>query len=82
MNGGLGNDNYVVDNVGDVVLETSILGGTDQVESTVSFTLGSNIENLYLFGASAISGTGNAWPTPSSATAPPISSAALPMTTI
>ena len=59
MNGGLGNDTYIVDNVGDVVLETSILGGTDQVESTVTFTLGSNVENLYLLGASAISGTGN-----------------------
>ena len=59
MNGGLGNDSYNVDNVGDVVLETSAAGGTDVVFSTVTFTLGSNVETLILGGASAINGTGN-----------------------
>ncbi len=59
MAGALGNDIYVVDNPGDVVIEN--LGeGTDLVQSTVSYTLSANVENLTLTGASAISGTGNA----------------------
>ena len=60
MNAGLGNDTYIVDNAGDVVIETSVVGGTDEVQSSVNFTLGSNIENLTLTGASAVNGTGNA----------------------
>ena len=59
MNGGLGDDTYVVDNAGDAVLETSASGGADTVESSVSFTLGSNVEDLILTGANAINGTGN-----------------------
>jgi Ca2+-binding RTX toxin-like protein len=56
--GGLGNDAYIVDNIGDVVNEN--LGeGTDTVQSTVTYTLGANIENLTLAGAAAVSGTGN-----------------------
>src|SRR4029450_11252503 len=57
MNGGLGNDTYVVDNVGGTVTETSALGGTDTVQSSVTFTLASNIENLTLAGANAVNGT-------------------------
>ncbi len=53
-----GNDTYVVDNVGDVVTEAAA-GGVDQVNSSVSYTLGGEIENLLLTGASGISGTGN-----------------------
>jgi Ca2+-binding RTX toxin-like protein len=60
MNGGLGDDTYVVDNAGDAVLETSASGGADTVESSVTFTLGSNVEDLILTGAGAINGTGNA----------------------
>ena len=59
MNGGLGNDTYIVDNVGDFVLETSAAGGTDSVQSSATFTLGSNIESLVLTGLNAINGTGN-----------------------
>ena len=59
MNGGLGNDTYIVDNVGDTVTETSAVGGTDEVQSSATFTLGSNIENLVLTGVNAINGTGN-----------------------
>lgn len=74
MTGGTGNDFYIVDNEGDVVSEnlvhninasgvvvstTSVSsGGTDTVESSVDFTLGSFLENLELTG-SAINGTGN-----------------------
>ena len=60
IQGGLGNDSYVVDNVGDVVTETSTLAAEiDRINSSVSYTLGDNIENLSLIGASAINGSGN-----------------------
>jgi len=55
--GGLGNDTYVVDNAGDVVTETAG-AGIDLVQSSIAYTLGSNLENLTLLG-SAVSGTGN-----------------------
>ena len=57
MAGGLGNDTYVVDNAGDVVTEAAA-GGTDTVESSISYALGLNVENLTLTGG-AIYGTGN-----------------------
>jgi len=59
MRGGLGNDTYVVDNSGDVVTENAN-EGTDTVQSSLTYTLGTNIENLSLAGATAINGTGNA----------------------
>ena len=47
MIGGQGNDVYYVDNVGDVV--TELAGeGTDTVQSSISYQLGSNMENLLL----------------------------------
>ena len=59
MAGGAGNDTYVVDNVGDVVTEVAG-AGTDIVQSSVTYVLGSDIENLTLTGSTAINGTGNA----------------------
>jgi Ca2+-binding RTX toxin-like protein len=59
MFGGLGNDTYVVDNVLDRASENSALGGTDTVMSSVSFTLGANIENLTLTGSGNVNGIGN-----------------------
>jgi Ca2+-binding RTX toxin-like protein len=57
MIGGAGNDTYVVDSSGDVVVETAT-GGIDLVLSSISYTLGVNVENLILTG-SATRGTGN-----------------------
>lgn len=59
MVGGLGNDTYVVDSAGDVIVE-AVSGGTDLVQSSVSYTLGTDVENLTLTGAAVINGTGNA----------------------
>ena len=59
MAGGEGNDLYEVDNVGDSLTEQSG-AGHDTVRSTITWTLGANFEDLYLLGAAAIDGTGNA----------------------
>lgn len=57
MAGGLGDDTYVVDNIGDVISEASGQG-VDLVRSSISYTLGANLDNLVLTG-SAANGTGN-----------------------
>jgi Ca2+-binding RTX toxin-like protein len=59
MIGGAGDDTYLVGTAGDVVTE-SANEGVDTVLSSVTYTLGNNLENLTLSGASAINGTGNA----------------------
>ena len=56
--GGLGNDIYIVDTTTDTISE-AVNEGTDTVQSSVSFTLGANLENLILTGTAA-NGTGNA----------------------
>jgi Ca2+-binding RTX toxin-like protein len=59
MIGGVGDDKYYVDDKNDVV--TELAGeGTDTVNSSISYTLGNNLEKLFLaLGAGAINGTGN-----------------------
>ena len=59
MLGGGGNDTYLVDNACDVVVE-QVCEGVDTVNSAVSYTLGSDVENLTLLGSAVINGTGNA----------------------
>ncbi|MEW6351947.1 MAG: calcium-binding protein [Thermodesulfobacteriota bacterium] len=56
--GGTGDDAYVVDDPGDTVTENPD-EGTDTVESSIDYTLGSNLENLVLIGLAAINATGN-----------------------
>jgi len=59
LQGGAGNDTYQINSILDVADETGG-SGTDEVLSTVTFTLGAGIENLTLTGSVDISGTGNA----------------------
>ncbi|CAD5976958.1 Ig-like domain-containing protein [Planktothrix agardhii] len=59
LKGGLGNDIYIVDSTGDVVTELAAQG-TDLVQSSVTYTLPAEVENLTLTGTTAINGTGNA----------------------
>ena len=56
--GGAGNDTYFV-GAGDTVTEGAG-AGTDTVNSTATFTLGANVENLNLTALANINGTGNA----------------------
>ncbi|WP_242049318.1 LamG-like jellyroll fold domain-containing protein [Aulosira sp. FACHB-615] len=60
LTGGLGNDIYIVDSTGDVIKETSTLATEiDTVQTSITYTLGANLENLILTGNAAINGTGN-----------------------
>lgn len=58
MLGGTGNDTYFVNAGADLV--TELLGeGIDSVNSSITYSLGANVENLTLTGSNAINGTGN-----------------------
>jgi Ca2+-binding RTX toxin-like protein len=59
MTGGLGNDTYLVDSAGDKVTE-GLNGGADTVVASLSYTLGTHVENLTLTGGADLNGTGNA----------------------
>jgi VCBS repeat-containing protein len=59
LDGGAGNDTYLVDDSADTVIESAD-GGTDQIDSAVSYTLPDNTENLTLTGTDNLDGTGNA----------------------
>lgn len=55
--GGAGNDLYFTD--GDDTITENALEGSDTVQSTVSLTLGANLEDLVLTGGAATNATGN-----------------------
>lgn len=59
MVGGAGNDQYDVDDAGDVVVELAN-GGTDDVTTTVSWTLSANVEIGRLGEGASLNLTGNA----------------------
>ena len=59
LTGGAGNDTYVIDNLGDVVVENAG-EGTDTIIASLSHTLEANVENLTLTGTGSINATGNA----------------------
>lgn len=59
LKGGTGNDVYRVDDAHDLVAELANQG-LDRVESSISWTLGANVEDLLLSGGADLRGTGNA----------------------
>jgi Ca2+-binding RTX toxin-like protein len=58
LEGGAGNDTYVLNSVGDVVVEDAG-AGIDTVINSVSYNLGANLEHLQLIGSGNITGAGN-----------------------
>jgi Ca2+-binding RTX toxin-like protein len=57
--GGDGNDTYVVDNVGDSVVEYAGRGIDTVQSSAVTYTLAAQVENLVLTGTANLNGAGN-----------------------
>ena len=61
--GGAGNDTYIINSINDHALEQTVSGvddgGTDTVISSISYTLGSFLENLTLTGTGGLVGVGN-----------------------
>ncbi|WP_310439830.1 Ig-like domain-containing protein [Sulfuricurvum sp.] len=58
MSADAGNDIYVVDNIGDIAVETAD-NGIDTIISSVSYVLPEHVENITLSGSDNISATGN-----------------------
>ena len=58
MTGGSGNDTYIVDHVGDVVIEAPG-DKADTILASVSYTMSASVERMSLTGTAALSGTGN-----------------------
>lgn len=60
MSGGDGSDTFICDSAADIVIETAGLAGDiDTVQTSVTWSLGSLLENLTLTGTAAINGSGN-----------------------
>ncbi|MEA5451767.1 calcium-binding protein [Leptolyngbya sp. CCNP1308] len=58
MQGGQEADTYIVDNIGDHIVEVANQG-TDTVYASISYTLSANVENLTLFGTANLNGVGS-----------------------
>jgi Ca2+-binding RTX toxin-like protein len=61
LTGGKGSDVYVIDDIGDKLAESGLATDVDRVESTITYTLGTTIENLTLLDFADIDGTGNSF---------------------
>jgi Ca2+-binding RTX toxin-like protein len=59
VSGGAGSDTYLVDKQSTDISESSHDAGIDTVKSSVSYTLGNNVENLLLLGKAGHDGDGN-----------------------
>jgi Ca2+-binding RTX toxin-like protein len=61
MYGDRGDDEYIANSAGDLVFETTagVAGGNDLVNSSVNYTLSTNVERLTLTGTGNVNGTGN-----------------------
>lgn len=60
LTGGAGNDTYVVNATGDRISETTTTSTEiDTVQSSLTWTLGANLERLTLIGSATIDGAGN-----------------------
>jgi len=57
--GGLGDDLYILEAGSPDTITEAAGEGTDTVQAGMTYTLGSNLENLILSGTAAINGTGN-----------------------
>lgn len=58
LTGGAGNDSYKIENAGDVVIEI-VGGGSDLVQSSISWDMTANVENASLFGTAHVNIVGN-----------------------
>ncbi|RZU47640.1 hemolysin type calcium-binding protein [Fluviicoccus keumensis] len=58
LDGGIGNDTYYVDSSGDVVIEM-LDAGIDRIYTSISYSLGENLENLIFLGTANLTGDGN-----------------------
>lgn len=63
MRGGKGSDTYIVDDLGDTIIDDgyaeSSVQDVNAVKASVNFTLGDNLQELYLTGTADLDGTGN-----------------------
>ncbi|MFM9937328.1 MAG: DUF4347 domain-containing protein [Novosphingobium sp.] len=58
MSGGIGDDTYIVNDSTDKVIENAV-EGIDTVQTSVSYVLSANVENLTLLGTSGLNAVGN-----------------------
>ena len=57
--GGDGSDTYQINNKEDSIVENATDSGDDSIETSISFTLPNNLENLVLLGSTDLNGDGN-----------------------
>ncbi|BAZ43747.1 hemolysin-type calcium-binding region [Chondrocystis sp. NIES-4102] len=59
LDGGMGDDIYVIDDFRDVITTLGATDGKDLVQSSITYRLGSNLENLTLTGTNNTNAVGN-----------------------